>query len=192
MIGYLKGELKSTSENTALVVCNGVGYDIFLSKTSLAHLPHPHNPVELFIHTHVREDALQLFGFLSQNEKLFFLALQSVSGIGAKTALNMLSAMPLGDLYTSILQKDAKRLSQCPGIGLKTAQRLCVELSDRIEKLVEKPLNVKAARTPVSEQVISALVNLGYKRPDTEQALEQALGKGDNAFDFLFNGRGKT
>lgn len=158
----------------------GVGYEVHLSRTSFAELPGEGAPVTLEIHTHVREDAMLLYGFATRDEKAMFLRLVQVSGIGPKVALGILSGLPPRELALAIARADVKRLTQIPHVGKKTAERIVVELKDKIGNVVELPVAAFAAATPKRavvapagpvEEAISALVNLGYKRPEAEDAI---------------------
>lgn len=159
----------------------GVGYEVHLSKTSFAELPGEGSVVALEIHTHVREDAMLLYGFASRDEKAMFLRLVQVSGIGPKVALGILSGLPPRELALAIARSDVKRLTQIPHVGKKTAERIVVELKDKIGNVVELPVAAFASAMPGKravaapagpvEEAISALINLGYKRPEAEDAI---------------------
>jgi Holliday junction DNA helicase RuvA len=184
MIAHLRGTLIAKHPNQAIVECAGVGYDCVITVPTFSDLPDPGASVALFIHTHVREDQLALFGFLRNEEKRLFEKLLLVSGIGPKLAITILSGMPAGDMVGSIRSGDVARLTKIPGIGKKTAERMILELKDKLEEFTAAPPPVKVA--PVEEDVISALVNLGYQRPAAERALSLAARQGDGGFDKLF------
>src|SRR5215471_18675769 len=169
MIAHLRGKLISKHPNQVIVETGGVGYDVTISVPTFSELPGLQSEVALFIHTHVREDALALFGFLRAQEKQLFEKLLSVSGIGPKLAITILSGMPTEAMVASIKGNNVAALTRIPGIGKKTAERMVLELRDKLEAFGAPA--VAAAASPVEEDVISALVNLGYQRPLAEKAL---------------------
>lgn len=187
MIAHLRGQLISKSPNQAIVECAGVGYDVIISVAAFSALPEADEPVSLFIYTHVREDQIALFGFLRIEEKHLFERLISVSGIGPKAAINMLSGMAARDIVGAIRGGDLTRLTKIPGIGKKTAERIVLELRDKLEEFgVEAAPAPKA--TPLEEDVLSALINLGYQRTAAEKAVQQAKSReaSDAGFEQLF------
>jgi Holliday junction DNA helicase RuvA len=171
MIAHLRGRLLAKHPNQAIVEAGGVGYDLVISVPTYAALPAPGVEVALHVHTHVREDALALYGFLGAQEKQLFEKLISVSGIGPKLAITVLS-MPAEEIVAAIRGNDVARLTRIPGIGEKTAERMVLELRDKLESFGAAP--VRPAVTPVEEDVLSALVNLGYQRGAAERALSSA------------------
>ncbi len=186
MIAHLRGKLISKHPNQAIVECGGVGYDVTISIPTFSELGPLGSDVALFIHTHVREDALALFGFLRGEEKQLFEKLISVSGIGPKLAVTILSGMPTDQMVGAIRGNDVARLTKIPGIGKKTAERMVLELRDKLEGFGIAP--AIAAISPVEEDVLSALVNLGYQRPAAEKAVATAARGTDGkaTFDSLF------
>ena len=185
MIGHLRGRLLSKHPNQAVVETAGVGYDVTITIPTFSDLPAAGSEVALHIHTHVREDAIALFGFLRAEEKQLFEKLIQVSGIGPKLAITILSGMPTPEMVASIRSGDIARLTRIPGIGKKTAERMVLELRDKLQGFGETPPTRMA--TPVEEDVLSALVNLGYQRAAAERALAAVGGKGKSAsFDVLF------
>jgi holliday junction DNA helicase RuvA len=185
MIAHLRGRLLSKHPNQAIVECGGVGYDVVITVPTFADLPEAGSEVALFIHTHVREDQLALFGFLRAEEKKLFEKLLVVSGIGPKLAVTILSGMKTPDMVGAIRSGDVARLTKIPGIGKKTAERMILELKDKLEEFTAAPL--PPAVTPLEDDVISALVNLGYQRPVAERALAVASRSGAaGSFDKLF------
>ncbi len=186
MIAHLRGKLISKHPNQAIVECGGVGYDVTISIPTFSELGPLGSDVALFIHTHVREDALALFGFLRGEEKQLFEKLISVSGIGPKLAVTILSGMPSDQMVGAIRGNDVARLTKIPGIGKKTAERMVLELRDKLEGFGIAP--AIAAISPVEEDVLSALVNLGYQRPAAEKAVATAARGTDGkaTFDSLF------
>lgn len=175
MIAYLRGVLFEKNVDSVIVDVHGVGYKCTVSKNTLADLPAEGSSVELRVHTHQREDALTLFGFSTTDEEELFHHLTTVSGIGPKLAMNILSGMQPRELAISITQSEIARLTKISGVGKKTAERLVVELKDRLK--VSGPLLPRASNAPsgVREQLVSALVNLQYKPADAERAASVAL-----------------
>ena len=193
MIAHLRGKLISKHPNQAIVEAGGgVGYDVIISVPTFSDLPGLNSEVSLFIHTHVREDALALFGFLRVQEKQLFEKLLSVSGIGPKLAITILSGMSAESMVAAIKGNNVAALTKIPGIGKKTAERMVLELRDKLDAFGVAPEAV-AATSPVEEDVISALVNLGYQRPMAERAL--AKGIKQVVFDrggYIYHGRVKA
>ena len=185
MIAHLRGRLISKHPNQAIVEASGVGYDVAISVPTFSDLPAVGSEVALHIHTHVREDAIALFGFLHADEKQLFEKLLTVSGIGPKLAITILSGMPTAEMVGAIRANDHARLTRIPGIGKKTAERMCVELRDKLEGFGAPQPAV--AVSPVEEDVISALTNLGYQRALAEKAVERAVAQaGRENFDAIF------
>jgi len=185
MIAHLRGTLISKHPNQAIVEAGGVGYDVTISVPTFSELPVLNAEVALFIHTHVREDALALFGFLRAQEKQLFEKLLGVSGIGPKLAITILSGMPAETMIAAIKGNNVALLTRIPGIGKKTAERMVLELRDKLDAFGVSA-ETAAAVLPVEEDVISALVNLGYQRAMAEKALA-SLGKiSGESFDSLF------
>jgi holliday junction DNA helicase RuvA len=185
MIAHLRGRLISKHPNEAIVEAGGVGYDVIISVPTFSDLPASGAEVALHIHTHVREDALALYGFLRPEEKQLFEKLITVSGIGPKLAITILSGMAASDMVGAIRGSDFARLTRIPGVGRKTAERMCVELRDKLEGFdVAQAVTTHSA---VEEDVISALTNLGYQRAMAEKALERAVqSAGRENFDAMF------
>jgi Holliday junction DNA helicase RuvA len=172
MIAYLKGLILRKSPNQVIVDCGGVGYAAVIPISTFVKLGEPGERVELFIHTHLTDSALQLFGFATAEERTLFLKLISISGIGPKLALNVLSGMDAGDLVEAVRTSDVARIAMVPGIGKKTALRIAMEMADKIEKK-EKLLAGKAAQE--TEDLISALLNLGFRRKEVERVVEDTI-----------------
>lgn len=173
MIGHLRGRLLEKHPNRVIVDVNGVGYDVHVPLSTFYEMAEPGEEIALRIHTHVREDALLLYGFATLLELQIFERLISVSGIGPKLALAVLSGIEPRDLAGAIQRNDLARLTAIPGVGKKTAERMCVELRDRIPKAIE------AAASPADtmrEDLASALVNLGYHRQAIDKSLDKLLG----------------
>jgi len=175
MIGQLRGRLAEKRPNQVLVDVGGVGYLVQVPLSTYAALGELHTEVTLLIHTHVREDALALYGFVSAREKHFFEMLLSASGVGPTLALKILSGMSVEELVPAIRGSDLVRLTKIPGVGRKTAERMVVELKDRLEVVaIEAETPAAASPAGVEADVISALVNLGYDGRAAEDAVGEA------------------
>ncbi len=175
MIATLTGRLKRKALDYLIVDVSGVGYQVSVPLSTYSALPPDGEEVSLQIHTHLREDSLSLFGFLTQDEKEMFLLLLSVSGIGPKLAIAVLSTLPVYDLVHAIQAADESKLYSIPGIGKKTAARMVLELKDKIKVLATSDTpRPAAAPTRETEDAVSALVNLGYKKSVAEEALKKA------------------
>ena len=174
MIGYLQGTLKHLDATRALVVTNGVGYEVHISLQSYYRLE-GQREVALEIYTHVREDALSLYGFATAEEKFAFEKLISISGIGPTLAVKILSGIDPPTLAEAVARSDTRKLSSIPGVGKKTADRICLELRDKLI-LPEgaRAATLAAPKPSVDDDVQSALVNLGYRAKDAENAVETA------------------
>jgi Holliday junction DNA helicase RuvA len=187
MIAHLRGTLLAKHPNQAIVETHGVGYDVTISVPTFSDLPAAGAEVALHIHTHVREDALSLYGFLRLAEKQLFEKLLTVSGIGPKLAITILSGMPADDMVGAIRSGDIARLTRIPGIGKKTAERMVLELRDKLPPVTGTSETTATPVSPIEEDVLSALVNLGYQRPVAEKALQSVKGsKSSSTFDVLF------
>src|SRR5215470_14587022 len=161
MIAHLRGRLISKHPSQAVVEAGGVGYDVAITIPTFSNLPAIGSDVALHIHTHVREDAIALFGFLQANEKQLFEKLITVSGIGPKLAITILSGMATSEMVGAIRANDHARLTRIPGIGKKTAERMCVELRDKLDAFGTEQAAVLVSA--IEADVISALTNLGYQ-----------------------------
>ncbi len=187
MIAHLRGTLLVKRPNQAIVETHGVGYDVAISIPTFSELPPLGAEVALHIHTHVREDALNLYGFLRPAEKNLFEKLLTVSGIGPKLAITILSGMPVDEMTGAIRSGDLARLTRIPGIGKKTAERMVLELRDKLPPTAGASEMAAAPVSPVEEDVISALVNLGYQRAAADKALLATRGGNSVlSFDTLF------
>jgi Holliday junction DNA helicase RuvA len=186
MIAHLRGKLLAKHPNQAVVEAAGVGYDVTITIPTFSDLPGLGSEVALHIHTHVREDQIALYGFLRPAEKQLFEKLITVSGIGPKLAITILSGMPADEMVGAIRHNDIARLTRIPGIGKKTAERMVLELRDKLPPAgAETP--AAPTMTAMEEDVLSALVNLGYQRPAAERALAQAAKNGkEQSFEALF------
>src|SRR5436190_16031759 len=165
MIAHLRGKLLAEHPNQAIVETGGVGYDVTISVPTFSDLPALGAEVALHIHTHVREDLIALYGFLRPSEKLLFERLITVSGIGPKLAITILSGMAADEMVAAIRSNDIARLTRIPGIGKKTAERMVLELRDKLPEAGSPVAPTTPAGTPIEEDVLSALLNLGYQRP---------------------------
>lgn len=185
MIGFLKGRALQLTPETALVDVGGVGYLVHIPLSTYYELERrgADAPVELFVHTHAREDALTLFGFLSEQEKTLFERLITISGVGPRLARNILSAAPPEELIATLAAGDVVRLTKTPGVGKKTAERLVLELRDRVQDLAAE-LPTPSAAPSVADDLVSALVNLGYRPKQAERAVAEAR---DEAPDAAFH-----
>jgi len=187
MIAHLRGKLLAKHPNQAIVETAGVGYDVTISVPTFSELPALGAEVALNIHTHVREDTIALYGFLRPAEKILFEKLITVSGIGPKLAITILSGMPADEMVGAIRANDVARLTRIPGVGKKTAERMVLELRDKLPETAPATIAAAAPISATEEDVLSALVNLGYQRPAAEKALQAGVknGKG-GSFDSLF------
>jgi len=178
MIALLTGRLAFKAPSHLALDVQGVGYEVFIPLSTYYNLPNVQDSLTLSIHTHVREDAIQLFGFSTPQEKDAFVLLLSVSGIGPKSALGILSALPVSDLVSAIQSGDVEKLETFPGIGKKSAGRLVLELKDKLTKLhpalVPSDAQLLKGRDEQFDDALSALTNLGYRTSDAKEALKAA------------------
>ncbi len=191
MIAHLRGRLLSKSPNQAVVECGGVGYEATISVATFTGLPVEGAEAALHVHTHVREDQIALFGFAEVQEKRLFERLIGVSGIGPKLAITVLSGIAAERLVTAIRASDHASLTRIPGIGKKTAERVVLELKDKLDDLAVAPVaNAGGVHFGAAgDDALSALVNLGYGRPAAQKAIETAVAKHPGAaedFETLF------
>lgn len=187
MIGQLRGRLEDKRPNQVLVDVGGVGYLVQIPLSTFGALGELHAEVTLLIHTHVREDALSLYGFLTAREKQFFEMLISASGVGPALALRILSGISVEELVPAIRAGDLARLTRVPGVGKKTAERIVVELRDKM-MAVEEQTAQPATRAGLAGDVVSALVNLGYDGRAAEKAVEEARGAAAGNFETMLRG----
>ena len=190
MIAHLRGKLIYKQPGQAIIEAGGVGYDITISVPTFTGLPVAGAEASLHIYTQVSEDQIALFGFQEREEKRLFERLITVSGVGPKLAIKMLSGLSPERTVQAIRGQDHAQLTRIPGVGKKLAERLVVELKDKLDDFAVAPAQT-AVRGPAVEDVLSALINLGYQRPAAEKAIENAIAK-DKAlaadFDALFRG----
>jgi Holliday junction DNA helicase RuvA len=187
MIAHLNGTLFYKQPGQAIVKAGGVGYDVVISVPTFTALPAEGKEVSLFIYTQVAEGVLALYGFLERNEKKLFERLIKVSGVGPKLAVTILSGLNPERTVTAIRAQDHATLTLIPGVGKKLAERLVVELKDKLDDMATAPVPV--AGGPAAEDALSALVNLGYQRASAQKAIETVIQKNEAAakdFDELF------
>jgi Holliday junction DNA helicase RuvA len=182
VIGRLVGRLASKATDHVILDVGGVGYFVQIPLSTFYELPEAESPASLWIHTYVREDALALYGFLTELERSLFLMLIGVAGIGPRVALTVLTGMPPSDLIEALRKADVKRLMAVPGVGKKTAERMVLELAEKANRLGVEPSGGKPPAV-ATEDVVSALVNLGYRHGDAERAVE-AIGRSGAPGEF--------
>jgi Holliday junction DNA helicase RuvA len=187
MISHLSGTLLAKHATSVIVDVGGVGYEVTIPVTTFYDLGEPNSPVRLNVYTHVREDALQLFGFRTLRERELFILLISVSGIGPKSAVAMLSGMSADEIVTAIRTNNYARLTSIPGVGRKTAERLVIELRDKMAALSSPALEQELAsgagvsaqsEDALREDTLAALTQLGFPKPAAEKAITSAIQEG--------------
>jgi Holliday junction DNA helicase RuvA len=182
VIAHLRGKLAQKDPARVIVDVNGVGYEVFVPLTTYTALPETGSEVSIDIHTHVREDLIALYGFSTRRERTIFEKLMTISGIGPKLAVTILSGGSVEDLVSAIKRSDLGRLTAIPGVGRKTAERIILELKDKLQDFAEAQ-----AKQGVEVDVLSALENLGYNRALAEAAMRRAVdGDRELVFDVLF------
>jgi Holliday junction DNA helicase RuvA len=192
MIAHLSGTLFAKHATSVIVDVGGVGYEVTIPVTTFYDLEEPGSPVRLRIYTHVREEALQLFGFRTERERELFILLISVSGIGPKSAIAMLSGMSADEIVNAIRTDNLARLTSIPGVGRKTAERMVIELRDKMAALSSPALGEELAagtgaggqksEDAVREDTLSALLQLGFPKPAAEKAINHAMSEGGGDF----------
>lgn len=179
MIARLSGILIEKSVTQCVIDVHGAGYRVVVPLTTFYELPEIGRPVVIHVHTHVREDAINLYGFHAQEEKRVFQLMISVSGIGPKLAVNILSGIDAGELIRAVMEDDLKRLTGIPGVGKKTAERMILELKDKLAKLDREELPAGAVTAErgaqVKDDALSALVNLGYKGSAVKEIVDRIM-----------------
>jgi Holliday junction DNA helicase RuvA len=178
MIAFLRGRVLEKSPNRLIVDIGGVGYDVSVPLSTFYTAGDPGAEISLRVHTHVREDQIALFGFASALELAVFERLIAVSGIGPKLALSVLSGIESRELITAVQRGDIARLTRIPGVGKKTAERIVIELRDRLPKTIDDSVAAAEVETPENAMrgdLVSALVNLGYNRQSIDQVLEKVM-----------------
>ena len=189
MIASLRGRLLSKTPSQAILECGGVGYDVTISVATFTALPPEGAEARLHIYTHVREDQIALFGFAEPQEKRLFEKLLTISGIGPKLAITVLSGIEAARLVAAIRASDHATLTRIPGIGKKTAERVVLELKDKLDDMAVAPALASTHYGPAGDDALSAMVNLGYARPIAQRAIETAIAKHPAAaqdFELLF------
>jgi len=182
VIAHLRGKLAQKDPARVIIDVHGVGYEVFVPLTTFSALPETGSDISIDVHTHVREDIIALYGFSSRRERMIFEKLMTISGIGPKLAVGILSGGSVEDLVTAIRRGDLARLTAIPGVGKKTAERIVLELKDKLQEFA-----VASAKSGVELDVLSALENLGYNRALAVGALSRASnGGGEAPFDVLF------
>lgn len=187
MIAQLRGRLVSKGPGEVVLEVGGVGYQVAIPVSTFYRLGELGSEASLLTYTHVREDALALFGFLTREERVLFGMLIGVSGVGPKLATNVLSGIEADELVLALRAGDVARLTRIPGVGKKTAERLVLELRDKAHKLPFAAAEAALAPTGPSpkDDLVSALANLGYSRPEAEKAAERTLKEGSGRFEEL-------
>ena len=180
MIGHLRGKLVEKRANQVLVDVSGVGYLVHIPLSTFYSLGELHDEVTLLVHTHLREDVLALYGFLTTREKHFFELLISASGVGPSLALKILSGMSVNELVPAIRHRRIEHLTRIPGVGPKTAERIVVELRDKMEALEVPGTATAVSPSGLDADVVSALLNLGYDGRAAEKAVEEAQSNAAN------------
>ena len=183
MIGHLRGTLIDKRPNQILLDVGGVGYQVSIPLSTFYSLGDLHSEVTVLVHTHLREDSIALYGFLTSREKHFFELLLSASGVGPALALKILSGMSVDDLVPAIRRGDLVQLTRIPGVGRKTAERIVVELRDKLAAMEAAEAEKPATRTGIEADAVSALLNLGYDRSLAEKAVAEAKRDG-TAYGF--------
>jgi Holliday junction DNA helicase RuvA len=184
MIASLKGTVQSKKPEGIIVDVSGIGYQVSIPLCSLGDIPEPGNPVFLHTYTHVREDILQLFGFLTEEERKVFITLMGVSGVGPKLGLAILSGMQVHKFVQTVHDEDVAMLATIPGLGKKTAARLVLELKGKLPSVSsDETLSVRGGTA--AEDAVSALVNLGYRRSLSENAVQNAVTNGCSTIEDI-------
>jgi len=182
MIGRLTGRLAEKAPDQVLLDVGGVGYLVHIPLSTFYDLPEPEDPTSLWIYTHVREETLALYGFLSQRERALFLLLLTVNGVGPRVALTVLSGMPLPELVDALRKQDVRRLMSVPGVGKKTAERMVLELAEKAAKF-SLPSGPGSPPSVAADDVVSALVNLGFRKNEAERVVD-GIGRAGAPSDF--------
>ena len=190
MYAFLKGVIADKGQNEVVIDVGGVGYQLSCSMTTLQEIPPVGESMKLYTYLSVREDAMELFGFATKEEKSMYLRLLSVSGIGPKVALSILGSMPLRDLTLAIVTGDITALSRAPGVGKKTAQRLALELKEKVDQSdLDAVPQGSGSFTPIQEdaatEALAALQALGYTAVEAAKAISQVRGQSDSANELV-------
>jgi Holliday junction DNA helicase RuvA len=185
VIAQVRGRLLRKEPQEAVVDVGGVGYRVAIPLSTFYRIGEPGDEVTLLTHTHVREDTLALFGFLTAAEQALFERLIAVSGVGPKLAVSILSGIEAPDLVAALRSSDVARLTRIPGVGRKTAERLVLELKDKVVGLAAAEPPAPAPASSAKEDLVSALLHLGYSRPEAERGVDRALKEGEGRFEDL-------
>lgn len=183
MIGFIKGILKEKDFNNITVDCNGVGFQIFVTNSCMANLPDLDNEVQIYTYLHVREDEMSLYGFVSPEEKRLFLQLITVSGVGSKTAIQILSAERMSAIINSIINEDSSVIASCKGIGKKVAEKIIVELKDKIKPLdyILPNESIFAQNNENIEEAVIVLTSLGMSKTQASKLAREVTSEDDTA-----------
>ena len=183
MIGFIKGILKEKDFNNSTVDCNGVGFQIFVTNSCMANLPDIDNEVQIYTYLHVREDEMSLYGFVSPEEKRLFLQLITVSGVGSKTAIQILSAERMSAIINSIINEDSSVIASCKGIGKKVAEKIIVELKDKIRPLdyILPNESIFAQNNENIEEAVIVLTSLGMSKTQASKLAREVASENDTA-----------
>lgn len=180
MIGYIRGKLLIKKPNYVLIEAGGIGYLVNIPLSTYYKLS-DNKEAEIYIHTKIREDQISLYGFSDENEKQIFEKIISISGVGPKTALALLSGLSIEELYQVIEKQDVKKLCKIPGIGSKTAQRILLEIKDKIRSKDSNVPQTLTVNEELKKDLISALINLGYSTKESEEVVNTVLKRNDNS-----------
>ena len=189
MYNYIKGKLVETGENYAVVECGGVGYELNVSSNTIAELAQAEGEVKVYCFLAVREDDMSLFGFASKQEKSILMKLVSVSGVGPKLALTVLSGMTAGQFAAAVVRGDVTALSKTKGVGKKTAERIVLELKDKVNKdytSEDAVFSGAVVATEVNEEAVLALMTLGYNRQEASEAVKRVQKDGMTLEQLIF------
>ncbi len=187
MIGYIQGILKEKDYNNVTVDCNGIGYQIMVTNSCMANMPDLEQEVKIYTYLHVREDEMSLYGFVSPEEKRLFLQLITVSGVGSKTALQILSAERMGAIINSIINEDASVIASCKGIGKKVAEKIIVELKDKIRPLdyILPNESIFTQSNEFIEDAVVVLTSLGLSKNQASKMAREVAKENDTAEDIV-------
>ena len=187
MIGYIQGILKEKDYNNVTVDCNGIGYQIMVTNSCIANMPDLEQEVKIYTYLHVREDEMSLYGFVSPEEKRLFLQLITVSGVGSKTALQILSAERMGAIINSIINEDASVIASCKGIGKKVAEKIIVELKDKIRPLdyILPNESIFTQSNEFIEDAVVVLTSLGLSKNQASKMAREVAKENDTAEDIV-------
>lgn len=189
MIARISGKLLEKQAGRIVVDVGGIGCEVFIPLSTYYELGEEESRVTLHVYTYVKEDALSLFGFLSPREKALFTQLIQISGIGPKLGVTILSGLPVDEFVEAVVRRDLVRLNSIPGVGKKTAERIVLELKSKLAKLMpEAAAGTAGPAGAVQNDVVSALVNLGYAKNVAEKAVSRAAGEGAQEFESLLKG----